>query len=438
VDITAGYGDFNSRGVSTWLDARRSTDEPCHRRIFIAAIDARLVALDAATGKPCADFGKGGVVDLRPGLRNGIKFHAEYEETSPPAVIDNLVIVGSAIADNVRYNAPSGVVRAFDARTGALRWSWDPVLQDSTDPAWQSWRGPKAHDTGAANAWSIITTDSARDLVFVPTGSPSPDYFGGERLGNNLYANSLVALRASTGKVAWHFQVVHHDLWDYDVPAAPALFTMRRDGKEIPAVAQATKVGHLFILNRETGEPLFPVEERPVPKSDVAGEEASPTQPFPTLPKPLVPQRITADDAWGITDADRKWCRERMASLRAEGVFTPPSIHGTLVVPGNIGGAHWGGVAIDPERGLIVVPTNRLPAVVRLIPRERYDAEERANKEGEIASQSGTAYGMWRQFLLSPSRVPCTAPPWGALTAIDAATGAVLVALGLRLATERS
>jgi quinoprotein glucose dehydrogenase len=162
-----------------------------------------------------------------------------------------------------------------------------------------------------------------------------------------------------------------------------------------------------------------------VPKSDVAGEEASPTQPFPTLPKPLVPQRVTADDAWGITDADRKWCRERMASLRAEGVFTPPSVRGTLVVPGNIGGAHWGGVAIDPERGLIVVPTNRLPAVVRLIPRERYDAGERANKEGEIAPQSGTAYGMWRQFLLTPNKIPCTAPPWGTLTAIDAASGAV-------------
>jgi len=433
VDIAKGYGDFTSRGVSTWRDPTRHDGASCARRIFVATIDARLIALDAATGKPCADFGSRGTVNLRTGIRNGIEHFAEYEETSPPAVVHDLVIVGSGIADNQSVTEPSGVVRAFDARTGALRWSWDPIPRDSTDPAWRTWQGPKAHDTGAANAWSIITADTARDLVFIPTGSASPDYFGGERLGQNLYANSVVAIRASTGKIVWHFQVVHHDLWDYDVPASPALITVHRDGKEIPAVVIATKLGHLFILDRETGEPVFPVEERAVPRSDVPGEQAWPTQPFPVLPKPLVPERLTPDDAFGLTEADRAWCRERIASLRSEGVFTPPSFRGSLAVPGNIGGSNWGGVATDPVHGLIVVPTNRLAAVIRLIPRERYHSEmmgeggghEAVARGGEFASQRGTPYGLWRDFLLSPNRVPCNPPPWGALTAIDANTGAV-------------
>jgi quinoprotein glucose dehydrogenase len=426
VDITKGYGDFTSRGVSTWLDPRRGAGAPCHRRIFVATIDARLIALDAATGKPCADFGAGGTVNLRVGVRNGIDDFAEYEETSPPAIMHDLVIVGSGVADNNRTTAPSGVVRAFDARTGALRWSWDPVPQDSTDPAWRTWQGPTAHRTGAANAWSIITVDTARDLVFVPTGSASPDYYGGERRGSNLYANSIVALRGSTGKVVWHFQVVHHDLWDYDVPASPALMTVRRAGKNIPAVVVATKVGHLFVLNRETGVPLFPVEERPVPQSDVPGESSWPTQPVPTLPKPLVPQRLTAGEAWGVTEADRQWCRAQIASLRSDGPFTPPSVRGSLIVPGNIGGSNWGGVAIDQAHGLIIAPTNRLPAVVRLIPRDRYKAMRDTMSHGELAPQHGTPYAMWRDFLLSPSsHLPCNPPPWGTLTAVDAATGAV-------------
>lgn len=425
VDIHGGYGDFTSRGVSTWLDAGASPSAPCRRRIYVATIDARLIALDGATGKPCAAFGSGGTVDLRKGVRNGISEFAEYEETSPPAVVNGLVIVGSGVADNVRRTAPSGVVRAFDARTGALRWSWDPIPQDPSDPAYATWRGPKAHETGAANAWSVITTDSLRDLVFVPTGSASPDYFGGERLGQNLYANSVVAIRASTGKVVWHFQVVHHDLWDYDVPAPPTLMTVHRDGRDIPAVVVTTKIGHVFILNRETGEPLFPVEERPVPASDVPGEEAWPTQPVPTLPRPLVPQRVTPDDVYGITEADRKWCREQLASLRSEGVFTPPSVKGTLVIPGNVGGSNWGGVAVDQARGLIIAPANNLPAVMHLVPRGQYQTVRDTTSSGELAPQIGTPYALWRDFFLSPSRIPCIKPPWGTLTAIDAATGQV-------------
>src|SRR6476469_177983 len=217
VAATAGFGDPASRGVSTWLDPHASAAAPCRRRIYLATLDARIVALDARTGTPCREFGANGEVSLRSGLRNTPFETVEYELTSPPAVIRGLIVTGSAVADNNRTNAASGEVRAYDARTGALRWTWDPVPRDSADPGWKSWRGPMAHTTGAANAWSVLAADSARDLVFVPTGSPSPDYFGGERAGENRYANSVVALRASTGKVVWHFQAVHHDLWDYDL-----------------------------------------------------------------------------------------------------------------------------------------------------------------------------------------------------------------------------
>jgi len=406
------YGDgLISRGVSTWLDRRRSAPAPCRRRIFEATNDARLIALDAATGKPCEDFGQRGQVEL--GRDVGPFRPGEYHMTSPPAVIGDLVIVGSAISDNQRVDAPSGVVRALDARSGALRWSWDPLVRAG---------GVRA---GAANAWSIISADAERDLVFVPTGSPSPDFYGGERPGSNLYANSVVALRASTGKPVWHFQVVHHDIWDYDVPAPPALITVRRNGKEIPAVAVVTKVGHVFVLDRETGKPLFPVEERPVPQGAVEGEKPWPTQPFPTLPRPLVPHKLSAEDAWGLTPADRAACRKRIEALRSEGIFTPVSLQGTILFPGNLGGMNWSGMAFDPERGLLVTNTNRLATIVRLIPREKFGAERGARLGVEMSAQTGAPYGMLRDWLLTPARLPCNPPPWGTLVAVDLNTGAV-------------
>jgi len=317
-------------------------------------------------------------------------------------------------------------VRAFDARTGAQRWTWDPVPQDPADPGHATWRGANGHRTGAANVWSVIVADPERDLVFVPTSSPSPDYFGGERLGDNRYANSVVALRASTGRVAWHFQTVHHDLWDYDNAAPPALATVRVDGRDVPAVIQATKSGMLFVLHRETGRPIFPVEERPVPPSDVPGEEASPTQPFTSRTPPLAPH-FTADDAWGPTPADREWCRAEMAKLRNDGVFTPPSLRGTLQAPSNIGGAHWGGVAVDPERGIAVVPVNRIAAMVQLIPADSADAEI-ARSAGErldyeYTRMRGTPYVMRRRLLRGPSGLPCTPPPFGSLIAVNLRTG---------------
>jgi quinoprotein glucose dehydrogenase len=402
VDLQGNYGDFASRGVSTWVDPVRKATDPCRRRIFVAPIDARLIALDAATGKACADFGDNGQIDLLTGLKRGPAWKGEYQETSPPAILNGLVIVGSSIADNSRVDAPTGEVRAFDARTGKLRWTWHP-LADTTH-------------AGAANAWSLISTDAERNLVFIPTGSPSPDYYAGLRKGDDRSANSVVALRGDTGTVVWSFQTVHHDLWDYDVPAQPVLFL---SGKRA-AVAVGSKTGNLFLLDRETGKPLFGVEERPVPRSDVPGEEASRTQPFPVLPKPVAPQTF---EVWGANDADRKWCEEQVRGLRNDGIFTPPSLQGSLVFPGNIGGIAWGGEAFDPVHGLLIVPTNRFAAAVRLIPQSSFKAEIKAHPGRETTEQKGAPYAMSRQFLMTPGHVPCNAPPWGALTAIDAATG---------------
>jgi quinoprotein glucose dehydrogenase len=427
VDRNLEFGDFTNRGVATWTDPQASAGMPCQRRIFIATIDARLIALNAANGQPCSNFGSQSGIDLRVGLRNPPFETEEYEVTSPPAIVNGLVIVGSAIADNNRINAASGEVRAFDARTGALRWKWDPVPQRQEDPAYGSWRGPRAHETGAANAWSIIAADADRDLVFVPTGAPSPDYYGGERLGENRYANSIVALRASSGDVVWHFQTVHHDLWDYDNASPPVLVTLRHGGRQIPAVLQATKTGMMFVLHRETGAPIFPIKERPVPRSNVSGEEAWPTQPFTALTPPLSPHHFTLSDAWGATAADRENCVSQMRPLRNEGIFTPPSLEGTLVVPSNIGGAHWGGVAVDPERQVAVVPVNRGAAMVQLIPAHAFEpAKVRAEGErlgDQYTRMRGTPFVMRRRILRSPSGLPCTPPPFGTLVAVNLQTG---------------
>jgi len=414
INLNGRYSEgLMNRGVSTWADSQPGSRY--RRRIFIGTIDARLICLDAATGKPCADFGAAGQVDLKRGIAN-ITREGEYEETSPPAIIDGLVIVGSGIADNDRVDSPSGVVRAFDARTGALRWSWNPL-----DP------GSK---TGAANAWSVIATDPARHLVFVPTGSASPDYYGGERKGDDKWANSVVALHAATGQLAWGFQVIHHDLWDYDNASPPLLATLIRTGARIPVVIQGNKTGNLFVLNRDTGAPVFPVEERPVPQSRVPGEQTSPTQPFPAAPPPLSPQRIAPDDAWGLTPEERNACRERMQKLANQGPFTPPAIDGTLIYPGNIGGMNWSGYAFHPDAQILVTNTLRVAFEVHLIPRDRYQSVERAAQAGqmraEVSPQHGTPYGMSREALLSPARtIPCNAPPWSVLTAVDLASGKI-------------
>ncbi len=419
IDLTLDYGDgLVNRGVATWLDPTRSLGQPCHRRIYEATLDARLVSVDAATGKPCFDFGEYGQVSLRdvPGYRAGW-----YHMTSPPAVIDDLVVVGSAIDDNQRIAMPAGVVRAFDARTGALRWNWDPIpISDNASRSNQTER-----QTGAANAWSIMAVDLQRDLIFIPTGSASPDYYGGLRPGDNKWANSVVALHAKTGEIAWGFQLVHHDLWDYDTASPPLLTTLRHNGEDVPVVIQGNKTGFLYVLNRDTGRPVFPIEERPVPKSDIPGEAASPTQPFPVAPPALAPQKVSAEDAWGPTPQDRETCRNWIRELRNEGIFTPPSAQGTLVVPGNLGGMTWSGYAFDPQNSLLVVNTNNLIAKAKLIPRADFWKDEVRAEDGDYAPQTGAPYGLFRRFLQSQSDLPCTAPPWGLVTAVDMTEGRI-------------
>ncbi len=343
---------FVSRGVSYWEDASRP-DAPCGRRIFLGTIDATLIALDASTGALCTGFGDNGLVRLDTGV--GRVQRGQYGVTSPPAIVGDILIVGSSMGDNRRVDMEHGTVRGHDARTGELRWAFDPIPRDSTHPAWSEWTPEAAAKTGAANAWAPLAADAVRDMVFVPTGSAAPDFFGGERPGSNRFANSLVALRASTGEMLWHFQVVHHDLWDYDIAAQPTLVTVPRNGRDVPAVAVATKTGHLFVLDRETGTPLFPVEERPVPRSHVPGESAWPTQPVPVKPAPLHPNGMSPDEVWGATPEDLAACRALIQPLRNDGVFTPPGLEGTLMFPGFGGGVNWGGMAWDAQRRVIVV-----------------------------------------------------------------------------------
>jgi quinoprotein glucose dehydrogenase len=424
IELTWDYGDgLINRGVATWLDPAPASLEPgkvtarARRRIFEATLDARLIAVDAANGTPCPDFGSHGEVSLRDVARYE---RGEYHMTSPPAVIDDLVVVGSSIDDNVRAEMPSGVVRAFDARTGKLRWQWEPlVVRGSASFSSRSWR------TGAGNAWSVMTVDTERHLIFVPTGSASPDYYGGLRPGDDKWANSVVALHAQSGELAWGYQLVHHDLWDYDT-AAPALLAMlQRDGRQIPVVIAGNKTGFLYVLDRETGSPIFPVEERPVPQSDIPGEVTSPTQPFPLAPPALVPQRLVRDEIWAVNADERQTCLRQVEGLRNEGVFTPPSLRGTLVIPGNVGGMNWSGYAFDPLRGLLFANVNNLPAMVKLIPREKFKRQRNAKQRGEYAQQAGTPYGMFRHFLQAPSNLPFAAPPWGELVAVDLVEGKI-------------
>jgi quinoprotein glucose dehydrogenase len=415
------------RGVAYWEDpAPRDPDAACNARILTGTIDSELIALDAATGEPCGDFGEGGRVSLREGLREAPAW--EYYPTAAPVVLRDVVVIGALVADNLRSDAPSGVVRGFDVRTGRLRWAWDPV-----PPGWswpEAWgdRPRTQYTPGTPNVWSFMSVDPERNLVFVPTGNAAPDYFAANRRGLDHYSSSVVALWGSTGKVIWNFQTVHKDVWDYDVPARPQLFTFQGERGPVPAVAQITKMGHLFVLDRETGQPIFPVEERPVPQSDVPGEVLSPTQPFPTHFPPLHPQTLGPDDAFGFSPWDRGKCREIIAGLRSEGLFTPASLEGSIQFPGSAGGPNWGGIALDPERQIAFVNGMRVPSVIQLIPREEWDAMEdhTAAYPTELSPMDGTPYALRRGPLLSPLGAPCNPPPWGTLAAVDLVEGDIL------------
>jgi quinoprotein glucose dehydrogenase len=420
IDLTGRYANqLISRGVTMWMDA-----DSGQKRLFAATNDARLIALEPETGEPCNDFGASGQVDLNAGTGEQ-RWKGEYQVTSAPAVVGGVVIVGSAISDNARTDAPSGVLRAYDVHSGALRWAWDlrpPDFEPKPEMLTEA-----GYLLGTPNVWAPMSVDDERGLVFVPTGNPAPDYYGGVRDGIDYYGSSVVALKADTGEVVWHFQTVHHDLWDFDVPCQPTLTHVVRDGEEIPVVIQATKMGLVFVLHRETGEPIFEVEEREVPQSDVPGEQTSPTQPFPVKPAPLVGTHLDSEDAWGLYWGDKRGCRELIESLHFEGMYTPPKLDTpTLMYPGNAGGTNWGGVAVDPERQILVANVMDLPWVVTLFPIERWDEERARTPNVEMARQEGTPYALRREMLISALELPCSAPPWGTLNAIDLNTGDLL------------
>jgi len=408
LELPYGSSEVTSRGVSAWREPHAKSGKLCALRIFIGTLDARLIALDGATGKPCADFGMDGEVDLTNGVK--LRDPGDYQVTSAPAIFNDLAITGSSLGDNRAVTVERGIVRAFDVRTGKLRWTWDPIAP---------WAYQTTPRTGAGNAWSTISVDAERNLIFIPTGSASPDYYGGFRKGDNKWANSVVALRASTGEFVWGFQVVHHDIWDYDVASQPALFAWK-DGT--PAIAITTKMGRVFVLNRLTGAPLLPVEERPVPKSDIAGEESWPTQPVSTIS--LVPEKLSPEDAWGKDAQEKQWCTDKIKAARFGEIFTPPSLQGTLVYPSNVGGVNWGSAAFDPQRHLLFVDINRLPIFVKLIPRDelaeaRKNASDLDRLHGEFARQTGAPFAMFRTPLLAHSGLPCNPPPWGTIAAVD-------------------
>lgn len=397
---------FVCRGVAFWKESG-SDAGACAARIFTATNDSRLIALDAATGEPCRSFGENGVV--RVGADTDLVWPGEFQMTSPPAVIGDVVVIGSSISDNVRVAAPSGAVRAFDARTGAMKWTFDP-----------------APDHKHGNVWAPISVDDARGLVFLPTSSASPDFFGGLRDGDNDFTDSVVALRGETGDVVWSFQTVHHDVWDYDLPAQPGLYKVWRDGEAHDVVAQVTKTGLVFVLDRDTGAPFLPVEERRTPQDAVVGERLSPTQPFPVATPPIVPDRLAPEEAFGLTVIDRKICESEIRRLRAEGLFTPPSLEGTLIYPFNGGGANWGGAAYDETRNLLIINMSNAAHRVTLIPAGDVSAAKELHHDAEISPQTGVPFGVRRDLLLSPLSLPCTPPPWGVIAGVDLSSGAIV------------
>lgn len=398
---------FQHRGVTYWQSKTGGEG-----RILYGTFDGRLIALEAKTGKPCREFGKDGAIDLRAGVADAYPA-AEYSVTSPPAIYQDLVITGAAVPE-YPSKGPSGVVRAFDVHSGRLAWTFHTIPQPGEN-GHESWEADAWKNRTGANVWSIMSVDAERGLVFLPIGSASYDFYGGDRRGQDLFANSLVALNAATGKVVWYYQMVHHDIWDYDMPAQPVLITVRRDGRDIPAVAQVTKMGFVFILDRLTGKPLFPVEERPVPPSNVSGEVAWPTQPFPLKPPPLVRQSLSEPDISTVTPESNRYCKDLFHSAKNHGMYTPYGRELTLVMPGTLGGGNWSGGSFDGASGYLFVNANELGAVGEMEP-QAADAPERyrrGSKDGEYAR-------FWDEH-----EWPCQKPPWGTLNAVDVNKGEI-------------
>lgn len=401
---------YNCRGVTWWVDDQAAPDAACRSRIFMGTNDVRLIALDARTGRPCTGFGKGG--EVRPDIGMPLEWPGEFQITSPPVVGRGVVVVGSAIGDNRRVDAPSGVVRAFDARTGAPRWTFEPLKRDGIE-------------AGHANVWAPMSVDEARGLVFLPTSSPSPDFWGGKRPGNNEHANSVVALRIETGELAWAFQTVHHDVWDYDLPAQPTLARIDTDNGPRDVVIQPTKHGFVFVLDRDTGKPVWPVEERAVPQGGAEGEILSPTQPFPTHVPALTSQKISTGDALSLVPGLGGSCERQFAEARNEGLFTPPSVQGSLVFPFTGGGVNWGSAAFDPVNQVLYANTGRAVHLIKLIPRAQTTGFSPPPGH-DFGQQRGAPFAMTRAVVMSPLGLLCNKPPWGEMVAVDLKAGKIL------------
>jgi len=403
------------RGVAYWSGTSHNETEVCKRRIFRNGDSGRMYALDADTGKRCADFGKAQG-------HTGWVSHEDYENhgegilaasTSPPAVIGVLVISAMMVNDGIA-NAKDGIVRAFDVRTGVLRWEFNPI-----PPEYRA-------RSGAANVWSTISVDTVNQLVFLPTTSPSTDYYGGGRSFDLPLANSIVALEANSGKVVWSRQVVHHDIFDYDLIGHPLLVDIHRDGKTIPAALLQTKMGWLYGFNRLSGEPLWPIIEREVPASDVPGERAASTQPVPSDMAPFARQTLTRESLFGLTPIDRLACRRQFDRLRYDGMYTPPSVQGSILFPSALGGGNWGGAAYDPSSNLLIIKAENLATVIKVVPKQDVTQEDQqAPKDYLTRPLIGTPYRVEGELFQSPLGIPCTPPPWGTLAAIDLGSGQV-------------
>ena len=418
---TPPYGLFgNCRGVTYYKLEDVADGAQCKERIFTATTDARLIAVDKDTGLPCEDFGNDGQISLLAGMGEVKPYY--YFVTSPATVASGVLVVGGWVMDNQEVEEPSGVVRAYDPKTGKLAWAWDIGREGNT----QMPPDGESYTRGTPNVWSLTSADDELGLVYLPTGNATPDYFGAHRTdAMEKYASSIVAVDATTGLTRWHFQTTHHDIWDYDVPSQPTLVDLTLDGERRKAVIVPTKRGELFMLDRETGELLTEVTERPVPQTDLENEWSAPTQPFstgmPTFAYPL----ITESKMMGITPFDQIACRKALLDLRYEGPLTPPSERGTLLYPGPGGGMNWGSVAVDERRQLMVVNNMHLPFTVHMIPREQDPAtngEGPSRGYGIGGQQRGTPFSARVNMFTSPLGIPCIQPPFGEMAVVDLTT----------------